>query len=581
MHGWMGAGLEVDLGRGRCEVVPADPTLLEDYLGGRGLGVALLRRRIAPTLDPLSPESLMVFAVGPLTGTRTACTGRHAVVAKSPLTGTIFDSNAGGRFGFELKAAGYDYVAVTGRAPRPVALVIGDGQAELRDAADLWGLNCQDTVARLSALGSVCCIGRAGERGVRLAAIMNDGYAAAARGGLGAVMGSKNLKAIVVRGSRRPTIADPATFERRVSDLNRLLAGSPVSSKGLAVYGTAVLVNLVNTMKVMPTDNFRRVRFEGAEAVSGEAIAAAYRTKRTPCRNCSIACKRRDEASGRQLPEYETLALFGPNCGSADLAAICDLNELCDDYGLDTVSVAGTLACHAEIEGRRLSTDEMRDLVRRIGEREGLGAELGEGSLAYASRRGRPEASMSVKSLELPGYDPRGMLGMALSYATSNRGGCHLRAYMVGPEILGKPKLIDRRSWGGKSGLVQVFQNVFTTADCLVICKFVLFSTGEEELANVLSAVTGVDYSSEALMRVGERVWNAERLFNLTAGVPADTLPERFFNEDGGGDTRPISRAEFEEARRQYYAFRGWDARGVPTPEKLASLGLEGGSAIP
>jgi len=574
VDGWTGIGLEVDLSRGVCRPAPAADALLRDYLGGRGLGVALVRARVPPSLDPLAPGSLLVFAVGPLTGTRTPCTGRHAVVAKSPLTGTLFDFNAGGRFGFQLKAAGFDYLAVTGRAARPVVLVAADGRAELREAGDLWGRNCRDTTAALAGLGRVCCIGRAGERGVRLAAITNDG-AAAGRGGLGAVMGSKNLKAIVVRGSARPSVADPDLCARRAAELERMLAASPVSSKGLAAYGTPVLVNLVNAMKVMPTDNFRRVRFDDAEAVSGERIAAAYRTRRTACYTCTIGCQRRDRASGRRIPDYETLALFGPNCGNADLAAICDLNDLCDDYGLDPISVAGALACHAEIEGRRLKPDEMRDLVRRIGEREGLGAELGAGSLAYASARGHPEASMSVKGLDLPGYDPRGMLGMALSYATSNLGGCHLRAYMVGPEILGKPKLVDRRSWAGKSGLVQVLQNAFTAADCLVACKFVLFSAGEEELANLLSAVTGVDYPSEALMRVGERVWNAERLFNLAAGVAPDALPERFFTEDADGETRPIARDEFEQALRDYHAFRGWDAAGIPTPAKLAALGLE------
>ena len=585
MDGWMGKGLEVDLTAQRWELVDLDPDLLRSYLGGRGIGVKLVRDRMSPSANPLAmnrsgsgldPSGVLVFAAGPLTGTRTPTSGRHAVVSKSPLTGTMFDANAGGRFGAELKFAGLDYIAVTGRADRPVFLAIKDDQVSLEDASHLWGRNCYEVLEQLSEFKSVSCIGRAGEKGVLFASIMNDGHAAAARGGLGAVMGSKNLKAIAISGSHRPSIADPDLFRHRLTDITRLLVASPVSSKGLAEYGTPVLVNLINYMKVMPTGNFRESIFEQAEDLSGETIADTFSVRRIACHACPIACKRKDKESGRQIPEYETLAMLGPDCSNSDLETVVAANNLCNDYGMDTITAGATLACYSEIAGRNLSPEEMLDLIRQIGENQGTGAELAQGSMRYAISQGRAELSMSVKGLELPGYDPRGVLGLALGYATSNRGGCHLRAYMIGPEIFGKPKLIDRTSWSGKSGLVRVFQDIFTAVDCLVVCKFALFSVGEEEWANILSAVTGVEFVSEDIIRVGERIWNMERLFNIEAGFGAqdDALPERFFTEGNGRSAPPIDRQEFQHVLAEYYMFRGWDREGVPTPAKLAGLGL-------
>jgi len=587
MNGWMGRALEVDLTSAACELVETSESLRLLYVGGRGFGVRIVADRVAAGADPLSPGNLLVFAPGPLTGTRTPTSGRHAVVSKSPLTGTIFDCNAGGDFGVAMKSAGLDYIAITGRAPSPVVLAIDGEQASLEPANDLWGANRSQVLEALSGRGSVACIGKAGEPPLAggappggrptalIAAIMHGRGSAAGRGGLGAVMGSKLLKAIVVRGERKPTVADEAAFARRLADLSRLLIASPVSSKGLAQYGTAALVNLINYMRVMPTSNFRRAYFEPADAISGETIAQTYNPRRTPCAACPIGCKR--ESGGRQAPEYETLAMFGPDNDNADLETIFEANRLCNEYGLDTISAGAALACHAELEGKRLGGQEMLDLVRQMGEGEGVGVELAQGTARYAAARDNPDAAMQVKGLELPGYDPRGALGMALGYATSNRGACHLRAYMVGPEILGKPKLIDRTSWHAKSWLVALAQNIFTAVDALVVCKFALFSVGEEELANLLSAVTGVDYPSESLLRVGERIWNLERLFNLREGFGAgdDTLPLRFFTEDSDERTRHIDRAEFQRVRAEYYDFRGWDAQGRPSAAKLRALGLE------
>jgi aldehyde:ferredoxin oxidoreductase len=523
----------------------------------------------------LSPDNLLVFAPGPLTGTRTSTSGRHAVVSKSPLTGTIFDCNAGGDFGVAMKSAGLDYIAIAGRAPSPVVLAIDGERVALEPAKGLWGANRSQVLEALSGRGSVACIGKAGERNTLIAAIMHGRGSAAGRGGLGAVMGSKLLKAIVVRGDRKPAVADEAAFTRRIADLSRLLIASTVASKGLAQYGTSSLVNLINYMRIIPTANFRRAYFAPAEAVSGETIAETYKSRRAPCAGCPVGCKR--ESGGRQVPEYETLAMFGPNNENADLEIIFEANRLCNEYGLDTISAGAAIACYAELEGRALGGQEMLELVRQMGQGEGVGAELAQGTARYAAARGHPDAAMQIKGLELPGYDPRGVLGLALGYATSNRGACHLRAYMVGLEILGKPKLIDRTSWQAKSWLVTLAQNIFAAVDALVVCKFALFTAGEEEFANLLSAVTGVDYPSEALVRVGERIWNLERLFNLREGFGAadDTLPARFFSEDGDERTPHLDRAEFDRVRAEYYDFRGWDAQGRPTAEKLRALGLE------
>ncbi|UCH32991.1 MAG: aldehyde ferredoxin oxidoreductase family protein [Armatimonadota bacterium] len=576
MNGWTGRALEVDLSSGTYEFVQTDEALRLLYVGGRGFGVRIVADRLAAGTDPLSPDNLLVFAPGPLTGTRAPTSGRHAVVSKSPLTGTIFDGNAGGRFGAAMKSAGLDYIAITGRAASPTVLAIDGEQVSLESAEGLWGVNRSQVLAALSERGSVACIGKAGERKARIAAIMHDRGSAAGRGGLGAVMGSKLLKAIVVRGEHKTTVADEEAFARYYADIMRLLIASPVSSKGLAEYGTSSLVNLINYMRVMPTSNFRRSAFESAEAVAGETIATKYSPRRTPCAGCPIGCKR-ETRDGREVPEYETIALFGPSNDNADLESLVEINALCNEYGLDSISAGAAIACYAELQGEPLRGGDIADLVRQMGEGEGVGEELVQGALRFASARGKPEAAMQVKGLELPGYDPRGVLGLGLGYATSNRGGCHLRAYMVGLEILGKPKLIDRTTWVSKPWLVALAQNIFTAVDALVVCKFTLFSVGEEEFANILSAVTGVDYPSETLIRAGERIWNVERMFNLREGFvdEDDTLPARFFEEDGDERTPRIDRAEFERALREYYAFRGWDAGGRPTEARLQALSLE------
>ncbi|HIE32053.1 MAG TPA: aldehyde ferredoxin oxidoreductase, partial [Methanosarcinales archaeon] len=543
MHGWTGKITTIDLDQGIIRRARLSEDLARGFLGGRGLGAVLLYSMVDPAADALSAP--LILAAGPLTGIA-PMSGRHSFVTKSPLTGTIVDSSGGGFFGSELKRAGLDALIITGESDAPVYIRIDDDDMSIDDASSLWGTNVREATELLTAEhdGRVACIGRAGERGVRFASIMNDRVHASGRGGIGAVMGQKYLKAIVLRGTGRPGVADEEGFRDAREEILRLLRANP-ALKSLSTYGTPSLVSLINYFKLMPVRNFRDVRIADVESISGEYIRENYSLKRHSCHRCSVACKR----STRELieiPEYETIAMFGPDCDNDDFDKITDANRICNDYGMDTISCGSTIACHQEICGE---THELTELVSMIGEREGIGGELGMGSRAYSEVRNAGEASIHSKGMELPGYDPRGLLGQALAYATSNRGGCHTRAYMVAPEIIGKPKLIDRRTLIGKPGLVSIFQNLSAAMDSLVMCRFSSFALSAEEYSDMLSAVTGVSYTSEDLLRTGERIWNLERVFNLRAGFTRadDTLPDRFFGNGG------INRDEFKRALDEYY----------------------------
>ena len=579
MHGWTGNIAAIDLDRGTIRRTSLPGDLARDFLGGRGLGVALMCSMSDPNPDP-APHALsapLILAVGPLTGIA-PMSGRHAFVTKSPLTGTIVDSSGGGFFGSELKRAGLDALIITGESDMPVYIRIDDDDISINDASSLWGRNVHETTSLLTDEhgGRVACIGRAGEKCVRFANIMNDHTHASGRGGIGAVMGYKRLKAIDLHGTCKPGVADKERFREVEEEIMRLTRANP-ALKSLSTYGTPSLVNLINHFKLMPVRNFRNMQSVAAESISAEYIKENYddKLKRHSCHRCSVACKRSTQ-EGVEIPEYETIAMFGPDCDNTDFDKIVDANRICNDYGMDTISCGSTVACHQEICEEAHETTEMTEitelteLVAMIGEREGIGDAMSRGSKAYSETKNAGATSIHVKGLELPGYDPRGVLGQALAYATSNRGGCHTRAYMVAPEIIGKPKLIDRRTLVGKPGLVSLFQNLSAAMDSLVMCRFSSFALSAEEYSDMLSAVTGLPYTPEDLLRTGERIWNLERMFNLRAGFTRadDTLPDRFFG-DGG-----INRSEFERALDEYYRFRGWGLDGVPAGWKLAELGI-------
>jgi aldehyde:ferredoxin oxidoreductase len=591
MHGWSGNILDIDLGRGAIRTLPLDRDMAHQFLGGRGLGARLLWDLVGPGVDPLAPENVLIFATGPLTATGAPTTNRFTVSTRSPLTGTILDANSGGWWGMFLKRAGYDALVVRGQAARPAWIEIAGAEVRLHDAAGLWGQTVSATTAALETGAerrSVLCIGPAGEKQVRIAAIMNDGTRALARGGPGAVMGSKRLKAITVAGAQRNVPADPERFRFLLYEIGKMLRANPITSQALPEFGTAVMMNVVNVIGALPARNFQESQFAGAERISGEWMTAHILVGRKACWACPIACTRQTRTAHAEGegPEFETTWAFGPQCGVDDLEAIAEANYLCNDLGLDTISAGSTIACAMELAERGILGSDLRfgraDLLagtlQDIAYRRGLGDELAEGSYRFAAAHGVPEFSMSVKKLEMPAYDPRGMQGQGLLYATSNRGACHMRGNMLGPEVLALPRLLDRFAVQGKAGIVAIHQNEAAAVDSLVVCRFLEMAVGAEHLVRLLNAVTGEVFKADDLMQVGERTWNLERLYNLRAGFTTadDTLPRRLLEEpvrDGPSAGHTVNLAPMIE---EYYEFRGWDQEGVPTPAQLVRLGLSG-----
>lgn len=564
MSGYTYRSIHVDLSDRSVGIVTTPEILCREYLGGRGFGAAMLSDAITHAYD--APELPLVFATGPLVGTAAPTSGRMSVVSRSPLTGTIFDCSVGGRFGTLLKRAGYDYLRIVGASSQPVMLEIDGDAVTIRSAEGLAGKTVSEAGQKFDASWSTAVIGPAGERRVRYASIMIDGHYSAGRGGLGAVMGAKGLKLIAVRGSRTVPVADPAMLTTARDSIMRLLRTSQAvfGEFGLAEFGTAALVDLMHARRMEPTENFRKTVFPQAGAYSGYSMKSRYRTKKTGCAGCPVLCKKIGEGK-EVIPEYETVSHFGALNANCDLSSIVEANALCNDLGLDTITAAATIACYAELEGRTVPPAEMLQMLREIADRRpGRGDALAEGSLRYASSRGRPELSMSVKGLELPAYDPRGAYGMALAYATSNRGGCHLRAYPISHEILRRPVATDRFSFDGKARIIKIAEDLNAVVDSLTACKFVFFAVSLEEYAKALSAVTGFPHDVQSLFRIGERIWNAERAMNRANGFTAadDDLPARFFAEEGSSGAQirvlPIDRQTFLDARARYYRVRGY-----------------------
>jgi aldehyde:ferredoxin oxidoreductase len=568
MHGWTGNILNVDLTSGQIWRSKIPEHFLHEYLGGRGLGVRLMRG--AYRLDPFDPEMPLIFAVGPLCGTPAPTAARLAVVSRSPLTGTIYDCSAGGRFAWRLKAAGVDALRIIGRSAAPVVLSIKGENAELLPAAELWGKRVKETVALLAERGSVAAIGPAGENGVLYANIMMGEGNSVGRGGLGAVMGAKGLKAVTVDGDAKVVIADPDRFDHARADVMRLFRASPVifGELGIAEFGTPALVDLMRQRRMAPTENFRKTVFAASENYSGPAIKRDFQAKKDGCYGCPIQCKK-STPKGEHLPEYETVSHFGGLNGIADLSAIVQANTLCNELGMDTITVAATISAWGEAHGRFPAAEELSGLLEDAAFRRGDGEMLALGSRRLAEQLGRPELSMSVKSLELPAYDPRGAYGMALAYCTSNRGGCHLRAYPISHEILRKPVPTDRFSFSGKARIIKIAEDTNAAVDSLVACKFSFFGATLEEYAELLSATTGVEYTPQSLKEIGDRICLTERFYNCANGftVSDDLLPERFFNEAGssgeGIEVPAIDRSRFDEELQKYYRIRGLTSEGA------------------
>ncbi len=591
MQGWNGKILDINLTNGDIKSIPLDMDMARLFLGGRGLGARLLWDLVGPEVEPLSPENVLIFTTGPITATGSQTSNRFNVSSKSPLTDTILHANSGGWWGMQFKRTGYDVLIVRGKANTPVMIEITPEGTVLKDASHLWGKGVFETTEVLGQSRNkrnVLCIGPAGENLVRIAAIMNDKERALARGGPGAVMGSKNLKAIVVEGFEKNKPADPDQFKFMLYETGKLLKASPLTSQGLPEFGTAVVMNVINEIGALPTRNFQQSQFEHADKISGEEITDTILVKNQACWACPITCTRitktKSDNEG-EGPEFESAWAFGAHCGIADLDTITEANYLCNDLGFDTISMGNTIGCAMELAEKGLiadslgfgQADKLLDLIRDTAYRQGLGDEMAEGSYRMAEKYGAPELSMSVKKLEMPAYDPRGMQGQGLVFATGNRGACHETGNMLGPEVLAIPRLIDRFATQGKAGIVSFHQDSAAVIDSLVYCKFASLAVGEEFFARTLSAVTGEQFTADDLMMVGERVWTLERLYNLREGFTKedDTLPDRLLNEpvpDGPSEGVTVKLAPMLE---EYYAFRGWDENGIPKPEKLRELSLD------
>jgi aldehyde:ferredoxin oxidoreductase len=613
---WARKILRVDLTRGTCTNESLNMEWARDYLGQRGLATRYLCEEVDPRVEPLSPANELIFATGPLTGTTAGTAGRYSVISKSPLTGAIACSNSGGLFGAELKKAGWDLIIFQGRAPAPVYLLLLDGKAELLPARGLWGLTVWDTERWLrkehgDAHLKIASIGGAGEQGVLYASVINDEYRAAGRSGVGAVMGSKNLKAVAVRGTGKVSVRDPAAFRDATAAAKKLLEANPVTSGGLPTYGTNVLMNVINETGGLPTRNARAVQFEGASRISGEAMHDTVRSDgqtnlvhREPCFSCTIGCGRvsrilRTHFSVRERPEYwgnsggleyESAWAMGAATGVDDLEALTFCNFLCNEHGMDTISFGSTVGAAMELfeigaiteaqVGYPLRTGDAHALVR-IAEETckgiGFGKEIGLGSKRLCERYGHPELSMSVKGQEFPAYDARGIQGMGLNYATSNRGACHVRGYTVASEVLGSPVKTDPLVAEGKAALVKAFQDLTAVVDSAGLCLFTTFAWGLPEISAQLQADSEGDLSVDNLSRIGERIWNLEREFNLAAGLTGkdDTLPKRLLKEAARTGPAKGLVSRLDVMLPEYYKLRGWSADGIPAPELLARLGVK------
>jgi aldehyde:ferredoxin oxidoreductase len=609
MYGWRGKVLRVDLTRGECKEENLDPQVAKDYIGGRGLGIYYLNKEANPKCDPLSPENILIMAAGPLTGTSVPTAARYMVMTKGPLTGAVTCSNSGGHFPKELKRAGFDVLIFTGRASKPVYLWINKGKAELRSADHLWGKIVPDTTDALlnetNRKARVACIGPAGERLVLFAAIMNDKYRAAGRSGVGAVMGSKNLKAVVVLGEGSVPVADKERFnEIQERVLTKFRNAASAAPSPLSQHGTiGVMMPLTQKHGILPTKNFLQGTFSGWEAITGQTLTQKYLKKTVACWACPIACGRYTKVEDPGFegegegPEYETGFALGALCMVDNLAAITKANYICNDLGLDTMTMGATIACAMELFDLGYLTEKeaggpvkwgdarkLVELARLTGYREGFGNELAEGSYRLAERYGHPELAMVSKRLELPGYDPRGLQGTGLNYATSPIGGSHCRAHMAYCEMVGIPKLIDPHEWKGRARIVKSWQDVFSVIDSAGICIFFTIRNllrpeleiSPDGILEYLNAVTGAGYTIDELVRAGERTLNAERMFLIKAGFSRkdDTLPRRLTHEpfaEGPAKGRVV---HIEEMLDEYYQERGWDREGIPTEGKLKELGL-------
>jgi aldehyde:ferredoxin oxidoreductase len=609
MHGWTNRILRVNLTTSSISYEEQDQKIARDYIGGRGLGIYYMLSEVDPTCDPLGVENKLIMTVGPLTGTRAPTGARYMVTTKSPLTGALSCSNSGGFFPAELKKAGFDVIIIEGQAADPVYLWIDGDKAELRSANHLWGKTTHETDEHLrketDAKARTSVIGPAGENQVLFASIMNDKDRAAGRSGVGTVMGTKKLKGVVVRGKNKVSMADEENF-KQVSKkyLDAFREVKKDKPYPLSVHGTAITSVATQANGVFPTHNFQYGTFEGWESISGEALTEKYLVKSKACYSCPIGCGRltkipdgpfKGEGEG---PEYETTYSLGSDCGVDDLAALTKANYICNELGIDTISMGSAIACAMELVekgyleeseiGRPLQWGDgeaLVELTRQTGLGKGFGEILAEGSLRMATRYGHPELAMVSKGQDFAGYDPRGAQAMGLGYATSPIGASHMRGDSPYFELLGVPTKLDPQSWKNKPAIMVKWQDVFSIFDAAGLCVFFsvrylvepTLDIRPKPIMELLNAATGANYTLEELEKAGERIFNAERLFLVKAGFSRkdDSLPPRITEEPMPSGPAKGLVCHLDEMLDEYYQLRGWSNDGIPCAEKLLDLGLD------
>jgi aldehyde:ferredoxin oxidoreductase len=599
--GYTGKILNIDLNTKTTKIEKTNLNDARDFIGAKGLGAKILMDRLPIKTDPLSSKNILMFTTGPITGTSAQTSGRGTVVTKSPQTGLFLDSHFGGFFAAELKKAGFDIIIVNGKSDKPVYLVINNESIQFKDAKEIWDKECLEThnwLQNKEGKIKTAVIGPAGENLVKFSAITFDGHRHAGRGGAGAVMGSKNLKAITVTGNNKIPLHNPEGFAKKSKEvLQRIQENDfvPIRRK----FGTPYWVKVINEEGFIPTKNYQEGEFEFAKEIDADAMQKKIVDKGGACFNCVIACWNKSSIKngpykGVSLvgPEYETIALMGSNLGMKTIEDIAYLNSRCNELGMDTISLGGVLGFAIEAYEKKIitkknlnnndigwgKTEELAKLIEDIAYRRGkIPSILAEGVKAAADVLGKnsKDFAVHVKGLEIPGYDPRGTFGMGIAYATSDRGACHQRAWTVKAELY-DPNL-QRFSFKDKAKMVKEVQDSIAAFFSLVFCDFAPISI--EHCVELWNLSTGFDHTAETYLKAGERIWNVIRLFNLREGMdPADdNLPIRLFKESfskGQAKDILIKKEDFEKSLKEYYAMRGWNEKGIPTSSKLKELGL-------
>ncbi|MHA2226525.1 MAG: 3-hexulose-6-phosphate synthase [Candidatus Hodarchaeales archaeon] len=589
--------LRVKLNSKRIETEPLNLEIAHKYLGGRGYGVKILYDELSPEIDPLSPENKIVLMTGPMTGTKSSTSSRWCMVFKSPLTEkTLNDTHCGGKLGIEMKRAGYDGIIVEESSKRPIYLLVNDNKVSIEDASDIWGKSINETESILLERHpghSVATIGPAGENLVLFACVIN-GNRTAGRGGIGAVWGSKKLKAVVIHGSQEITLANEFAFRLENKKFRNTLKGHPITGTGMGRYGTPILVNIVNKHGVFPVKNYSEGIFKDVRQIAGETLKEHF-IRKSSCHGCTITCGRimKYKDVETQGPEFESLWALGPNCGISDLNIIFKANVLCNQLGLDSISTGNVIAWYMEcfekgiIQGASNFGDGefLLSMIEKIARKEGEGELLAKGVRLAAKRigKGTEKFACHVKGLEMPAYDPRGIKGMALSYATSNSGGTHLKGYTVIQEVLSLPHFVDPFTEDKKAELVKKMQDIFAVIDSAEWCKFTtmaVFTTLKCEVkiyAKLLTTATGFFIDENELRKIGERIYNLERLFNIREGLTKDddNLPQRFLEETIPEGPAKGQTVNLDNLLQNYYHVRGWDELGNPSDRKLEELSIK------